>query len=481
MVPLSPANDVLERARRAAPESRSDKDLVVYGWAEFLGSEGRFDWRFAPGSRFLLHEEGPRPRTIGATEQRVWIRDGSAPARELVWGEADQARLVSAVLCGDWAESSSGVVVSPLADGRLALTLGRREAVLTLDGTTFRPRELEIHGSFGRPLWRFSAEVVADTGFASCIEQHLPAGIVHRFHVESVEREAAASPSAYERSAAPAASGFDATRPAAVEVRRPASGFLLVEPEIDGRTIGAFIFDTGAGGNVITPQAAQDLGLSRIGSSWLGLAGGAAPGALRQAFSMRLGPLTVDDPAFVEMDLAALSAHAGEEIVGIFGYDILRRAVVEIEVSAPRLLIFDPATTDESLPWEEIAIYGNHVYARASFEGHEGWFRLDTGAPQVPILFNGPAVQRLSLLEGRETTQETIGVPGGTMKVAMGQVHGFSLGGHGFGPLSAIFPLESTGAFADRETLGNLGQDCFSPFRMRFDYARQRAAFMKRG
>src|SRR5262249_10245803 len=134
MVTLS--SDMLERARRAASGPRSDKDLVVDGWAESLGSEGRFHWRFA-GSRFLLHEEGPRARTIGATEQRVWMRDGSAPARDLVWGEADQARLFAAVVCGEWMESSSGVVVTSLADGKLGLTYGRREAVLTLDADTF--------------------------------------------------------------------------------------------------------------------------------------------------------------------------------------------------------------------------------------------------------------------------------------------------------------------------------------------------------
>lgn len=479
MVTLSPEH-LLERARRAAPEPRSDEDLVFDGWAESQGFEGRFHWRFA-GPRFLLHEEGSRARTIGATEQQVWIREGTAPPRDLVWGEADQARLFAAVMSGDWTEPSSGVVVTPLADGKLRLTFGRREAILTLDPETFRPRELEVHASFGRPVWRFSAEVVPDTSFPKCIEHHLPAGIVHRFHVERVAREAPASTSAFERSAAPATSGIDASRSAEVEVRRPAHGFLLVQPEIDGRVVGNFIFDTGAGGNVITPRAAEDLGLSRIGSSWLGLAAGAAPGALRQAFSMRLGPLTIDDPTFVEMDLAALSAHAGEEIAGIFGFDFLRRAVVEIEVAGPHLRFFDSATTDESLPWEEIAIYGNHVYAKASFEGHEGWFRLDTGAPQVPILFNGPAVQSLNLLEGRETKQATIGVPGGTMKVAMGQVRDFSLGGHVFGPLPAIFPLEATGAFADRETVGNLGQECLSPFRVRFDYGRRRAAFIERG
>src|SRR5262249_51358911 len=161
------------------------------------------------------------------------------------------------------------------------------------------------------------------------------------------------------------------------------------------------------------------LGLPPAGSVWLGLAAGAAAGSIRQAGAMRLGPLTIERPAFAEMDLSPLSAVIGVEIAGIIGYHVLRRSIVELEVEAPSLAILDPAMPpDRGDAWQPIAIYGNHVYVCARFEGHEGWFRLDTGAPQVPLILNAPAVAELSLLEGRETTKTSIGVPGGTMEVA---------------------------------------------------------------
>jgi hypothetical protein len=232
---------------------------------------------------------------------------------------------------------------------------------------------------------------------------------------------------------------------------------------------------------VITPQAAASLGLAKIGSGWLGLAAGASSGTVRRAGAMRLGPLSIEQPAFTEMDLAVFTPLCGE-ISGIIGYDVLRRAVVEIEVDAPRLAIFDPASPPErGDAWRPIVVYRNHVYAQARLEKHEGWFRLDTGAPQVPLLVNGPAVAALSLLEGRETQPASIDVPGGTLAVAMGEVREFELAGHVFKTLPAIFPTETKGAFADRETIGNLGLPVLGAFRITFDYARKRAAFVKRG
>jgi predicted aspartyl protease len=308
----------------------------------------------------------------------------------------------------------------------------------------------------------------------------LPAGVVNHFRVSSVKGEtsdahAFAPPESAERTR------FDSSVPSEVPVWRGGPGFLLVEPEIDGVKIGRFIFDTGAGANVITPQAAERLGLAAIGSSWLGLAAGANAGTVRPAGAMRLGPLTIEQPAFVEMDLTALVTATGLEIAGIVGYDVLRRAIVEIEAAAPGLAIKDPRTPPErGDAWQPIVIYRNHVYVRARVEQHEGWFRIDTGAPQVPLIFHAPAVSELSLLDGRETTRATIGVPGGTMEVAMGEVKGFELAGYRFASLPAIFPSEAKGAFADPETIGNAGLECLGPFRVTFDYGRRRAAFVKR-
>jgi predicted aspartyl protease len=477
--------EVLARVRGAigASEPREGEDILVQGLAEHHGSSGTFTWRFGHGARFVRRIEAARVRAEGVSEHGVWTHDGGVPAREMEWGEADEARLVSAVLGGGWLAEHSRVDVGLLSDGRLRLTLGRGEGILALDPDTFEPRELTVRSSFAAPTWTFSDYGRfrhAGHAFPARVEQNLPAGVVNRFDVSSVAGEPADA-SAFAAPRGNTSTRFDSGVSPEVHVERSGPGFLLVEPEINGQKIGRFIFDTGAGANVITPEAAARTGLSRIGSSWLGLAAGANSGTVRSAGRMRLGPLSIEDPAFTEMDLSPISALYGFEVAGIIGYDVLRRSIVEIEVDAPRVTIFDPASApDRGDAWRPIVIYRNHVYVRARFEGHEGWFRLDTGAPQVPLILNGPAVSELSLLGGREVTRQTIDVPGGTMEVAVGNVRDFELAGHVFKVLPTIFPTETKGAFADRETIGNLGMAVLSPFRVTFDYRRKRAAFAKR-
>src|SRR5262249_3812475 len=362
----------------------------------------------------------------------------TARGRDLWWGGGVEARWRGPGWGAPWAAPSPGAPPPPPPGGGGRLGRGGGQGGPPLAPATGEPRRIVILSSFAESTWRFSDyESFAGVMYPKLVEQDLPAGVVNRFEVVSVTREPSI-PEDFEAPAGAPSARFHPGVPSEVAVERLPlpNAFLIVRPEIDGRAIGAFIFDTGAGANVISPRAALTLGLPTIGASRVGLRAGASSGTVRQAQSMQLGPITIDRPAFVEMDLDPLSAISGVEIVGIVGYDVLRRSIVEIEVAAPRLAIFDPATPqDESAPWQPIVVYRNHVYASARFEGHEGWFRLDTGAPQVPIIFNGPAVERLSLLEGRGAQEAQIEVPGGTMDVAIGEIDGFELAGHVFGPL----------------------------------------------
>jgi hypothetical protein len=117
---------------------------------------------------------------------------------------------------------------------------------------------------------------------------------------------------------------------------------------------------------------------------------------------------------------------------------------------------------------------------KGSIEGHEGWLRLDTGAPQVAVILNGPTVERFQLLEGRTVQNERATLPGGEMDIALGPVADVIIGGHRFEQLTALFPLESGGTFDDPYTLGNLGQECLKPFRVVFDYRHRRIALIDR-
>jgi hypothetical protein len=211
------------------------------------------------------------------------------------------------------------------------------------------------------------------------------------------------------------------------------------------------------------------------------MAAGQAAAGIRTAGSLTLGPLTIEQPTFTEMDFGPLSQHAEVEVTGIIGYDVLARAVVDLELRRSRIALFDPATFERpGTPWQRVAIAGAHPYVEGSFEGHAGWFRLDTGAPQVAVVLNGPTVERLRLLEGRAVQKARATLPGGEMDIALGPVADVIIGGHRFDQLTALFPLESGGAFDDPYTLGNLGQECLQPFRVLFDYRHRRIALIER-
>src|SRR6185503_4630864 len=121
------------------------------------------------------------------------------------------------------------------------------------------------------------------------------------------------------------------------------SGHLLVEPLVEDESVGAFIFDTGAGGMTIDPKVADELGLAELGEVVaVGMAGRTTT-SFRRGKRFELGPLVLSDPVFIELDLGFLEPIFGCKIAGIVGYDLLARCVAEIETHTPRIALFDPA------------------------------------------------------------------------------------------------------------------------------------------
>ena len=477
----------LAHARRVAgaPLSLARHDLVVLGRIEGPGSRGTFTWRFGEGGRFLRESTGVLGRCFGCDGVEVWLHDVAGRSRALELGEDHSARLLSTALSGQWADPRHDLTVgdipnTPGSAPQLILALGHRRARLEIDPETGDLRELDLMLAFRREHWTLKDHLtLGGIRYPRTLARQGPGGPAETLVVEGAALEPPMPPSDYQRPAGGEHTRFDHSISTELRVDRAPNGFLLVHPRIDGRDAGTFVFDTGAGGNVIAPHVADGLGLARAGASWLGMAAGQAAAGIRTAGSLTLGPLTIEQPAFAEMDFGPISQHAQVEITGIIGYDVLARAVVELGLERSRIALFDPATFElPGASWQELAIAGAHPYVKGSFEGHAGWFRLDSGAPQVAVILNGPTVERFHLLEGRTVHRDRATLPGGEMDIAFGPVADLIIGGHRFEELAALFPLESGGAFDDPYTLGNLGQDCLKPFRVVFDYRHRRIALI---
>ena len=165
-----------------------------------------------------------------------------------------------------------------------------------------------------------------------------------------------ASVASHERNAG----GVSFVRGVAPEVvieRGHRSSHVLVCPLIDGIDVGPFILDTGASGLVITKAAAEKLRLQSFGEVFVSGVSGKVPCRFRRASEMRLGPLLVDRPVFMEMALGGIVSGVSDPVAGIVGFDAFKSAVVEVGPGGAPVRIHDPRTfkAHEKWAWHEIA------------------------------------------------------------------------------------------------------------------------------
>jgi hypothetical protein len=252
---------------------------------------------------------------------------------------------------------------------------------------------------------------------------------------------------------------------------------------VNGKPTPWFLFDTGNGAlTVMTPAAADRLDLPVFGGTTLHGAG-KARSRFRQTAAFTLGPATVDEMVIGEMPpefADALTKRSGVEVGGIVGWDILSRAVVEVDYRGGTISVHDPTTyrLPEGVAWEAIHFNARLPCVKGKFEGkHEGLFLFDTGH-EGGVTLNAPAVRRLDLLAGRETTPRPVYGVGGTVTVRRGAATELQVLGRTVKPIEAWFATGTEGLHGDPYTLGTFGLSVLGPGVVVFDYPNCRIAFV---
>jgi hypothetical protein len=183
----------------------------------------------------------------------------------------------------------------------------------------------------------------------------------------------------------------------------------------------------------------------------------------------------------VGIDLAFLDQPMGTRIGGVIGYELLARTVAEFDMTAGHVALHDPASyTREDVDWLGLVLYQRHPCVTVNFEGHAGVFNLDTGAAQTTVTFHVEAVERLALLEQRDTRPAMMGGVGGAVPARSGTVEWLEFGGQRMEALPAIFATQASGAFADAYLTGSLGGKLMEPFVLIFDYQHRRLGLVER-
>jgi hypothetical protein len=426
--------------------------------------------------RFLERTSGPLGETFGFDQRQAWAVDFTGMPRTAGPGETENRRLEAWVLGGYWLEPGSPLRKEAAGEDSLGAVLvlrcpgDRGRCQVTVDPDTHLPLVLDRGDAGSRETLRFEAYREDAGGLRPHRLVRTQASLVTTILIDSVRVGAAADTALFVRPTEEAADfSFVPGAPGDVEVRRlPGRGHLLVHPKINGAAVGWFVLDSGAATMCLAKNVADSLDLPvlarAVASGWKG----PAETAFRQGRMFELGPIRIENTKYLEMPASFGLDSTSGRIAGIVGYDLFRRAVVEVEVKGPRMRIVPTELETSVSSWQPLRLDGGLPAVPCTLAGgREEWFAIDTGTPQT-VIFLPWLAGELGL-----TPPE----PMGSAPFQQIDLRDFRVAGRTYPRWYAFIP--SGHEFPEDRWLGGaLGRRLLWDFRLIFDYRHGRVAMI---
>lgn len=489
------APQVLQNVRKAVhfeAYGRLTRGLSIQGTARAWGEQGAYTLQRSPHGAYVVRYAMPTissiPQTIGFDGQISWTADWTGATLANDPGTRWEWTLYTDAETHGWLAPMRkytvrlGTTSKDLVDLKLTSPDGYGSATVSIDRTTWLPRSMTIATAT-------IPKVVRLEGYRPERGILLPHHVVATRGASSEEltmrevKEGAASDDRPYRIPEwkPADTRFDHSKPTLLETRGGPSGHLLVHPLLNGKDVGWFILDTGTHGVLIDPKAADSLAMPRVGEYFVASIANIVRIRYRKGADFSLGQATIRGLLFGELDMSQVELSFGVKVVGICGYDLFRRTVVEIDLTTESVNLYDPARYRlAGASWQPLGLARRTPYVTAEFgKSLSGPFRLDTGA-MSPVIFNEPAVRKYHLGEGQDLPTREVSGPGGEVALRVGKLPFFKLGRKTFDRPEAEFSHARVGVMADRFLVGNIGLPFLRPFKLVFDYGNSRIAFVPR-
>ena len=416
-------------------------------------------------------------QSFGFDGKNAWDGISTGLSHRVKFYDRDMNRLIMWVESGEWAVSPDLVDTSiKAADNQIELGLklkdGAGEGTLVLSADTLLPASL----TSGDDVWTFA-------DYRPFGGREFPTKIIHTTGGETDETDITDASAVGVSFAMPPTNTADLsfTGPDGepMPIKRIA-GLIFIKPKVDGKDVGWFFFDTGADTTCIDSTVAKQLGLETIGSASVAGVVAVAQYQFGRAKSLQVGPMTLANPLFLELDLAGFSKMLGLPIGGICGYDdLIGWAAFKLDLHANTLRVLRPGAPEmAAAEWTPFEFEGNTPCLTCRFEGdHSSIFKIDTGSASTVDFFS-PAVRQFHLLNRKGLKKSMSGGAGGSAASFSGTIGWFELCGKRF--LKPVVGFQTTikGVFSSTYEGGNVGMGFLGQFHsLIFDYANQRIAF----
>ncbi len=485
---LADSEVLVSRARESSGFSSlsSDRVLQVTGHGVSQGEKAEFLFMHGSDGTFRAMCRAPLSLETVFDGSEVWQRDFRSGPYPVQLSGKESLLLRAWVHSGYWLHPEAPVHLEVSSPGDLAKIVtvrcenGSLVVRVELDPTDFLPRRLRIPDGTGELVVEYADYVVVDgVTIATSIRSQLSAG--HGYELSSGSAEITEWKSLSLDMPAPLDDSFvDPVMDPSVEVVMSRSKRLYVRPLINGEDVGLFLFDTGAGFTGLSASVAERLKLTAAGKTgFTGLGGEVTETRFRQASTFQLGPLSIENFWLTETPDREPFDRDMEEVVGVIGWDVLIRCLVELDPREGKVALYDfDEYSREGLDWERLWLHQHVPWIKARFTGdREGLFMVDTGAAGMPVFFFAGATRRLGLLAERQVKGTTSEGAGGSFTHTVAPLDWFEVAGDGFRDSPTVFGLGDDGE-DDPATTGLIGGGLLRLYDLVFDYSRRRIAFL---
>jgi hypothetical protein len=243
-----------------------------------------------------------------------------------------------------------------------------------------------------------------------------------------------------------------------------------------------FIFDTGAGINVVNTRRAASLRLTKGVEVDAKGTGGTVAGTLATGATISLPGVAARAQRLAALPIDSIEPHVGRTVDGILGYDFIKEFVVEIDYERSLISFYDPRTyryagRGASVP---IEIRGGTPFVRTtvdltSTDSVAGEFEIDTGSDGALGVYDYFVKARglLRRLPRASLSKQTGAGVGGDTSFVEARVKDLRLGRFRIeNPVVSLSVDEDEGERPKYD--GMIGTEVFRRFRVHLDYARRR-------